>query len=528
MSYKKKRIIYSGISNSNKNVLNPIETEPQLKKYKAFLQPNIFNADPQKNNSSLSQQNITPEKIYKQKSTDRTINPLDVQHLMYFKNDNKGPEVNLYKNTPITIKKNVTLTEPRKNLTVNEIKDKVYNNLRTKNSREVFINWQNDIIDPKHELSSGDLYEQINNLGIPINQNEVNTLIKSANKRNTNSLNYDEFKQLFIENNFNLSNNISSNINNNEDKKSSFIFNQNKLDNQKIFENQNYIKLRSLMKNKYPNFLHSMENLNTSGDKDNNTCDYPTFKKVLDTFKIPEKYKNSTIAKAIYNEYKLPDKNLMNYSKFIDNCKSYKEPNDFFRFQNNYLNLLNNKLSKIEKERNNFKNILQEEEDRKQEYARNIKPSYSLDKINNIEDNEKFSHYQPSYNYLNMIFKDKNNNFMNKPDKKYDHSKDNLSEFLRSDLGTPGYVNNRYEKVDPVTEDKMDKMRKDETTLKRKKEINDKWNDNINFQRKLFEINNSLGQIKRTKNLYEYEERVNERNLITSMISKNNDDELNN
>ena len=526
MSYKKKRIIYSGISNSQNNFLNLEETESQIRKNKAFLQPKILNTQPQKNNTAFTQKKNPSEKTDGQNSTERKIKPLDVQHLMTLKNPCTGPETNITKNKPINAKKNLNLTEPNKKITVNEMKNKVYNNLRTRNPREVFINWQNDIIDSKHELSSNDLHDKINKLGIPISYNEVDALIKSVNKRNTNSLNYDEFKQLFMEDNknINLNNSASSSINANEDKKSEFVFNKNRFDNKNIFESQNFIKLRSLMKNKYPNFLHSMENLNNSAGKDNNTCDYSTFKQVLDTFKIPEKYKNSTIAKAIYNEYKLPDKNLMNYSKFIDNCKEYKEPNDFFRFQNGYLDLLNSKLSKIENERNNYKNILQEEQKRINEYARNIKPSYSLDKIKTKDNNEKFSHCQPSYNYLNMIYKDKNNNLNYEPSNKYHYFRDDINKYLRCDLGTPGYINNRYAKVDPVAEDKMDKLRKYESTLKRKKEINDKWNNNINFNRKLFEINNSLGQIKRTKNLYEYEERVNGRNLIGNMISKDNND----
>ena len=524
MSYKKKRIIYSGISNFQKNILNTIEAQPSIKNYKVFLQPKILNTLNQKNKTTFSQRN-SPEKIDKQNSSDLKIKPLDVQHLMSFKNDIKGPEVNLFKNKTITDRKNINLTEPKKNLTINEIKNKVYNNLKTKNPREVFINWQNDIIDSKHELSPNDLYENINKLDIPINHNEVEFLIKSANKRNTNSLNYDEFKQLFIVNNKNLKTDGNCSINVNEDKKSPYIFNQNKLDNKKVFESQNYLKLRSLMKNKYPNFLHSMESLNKSNGKDNNTCDYSTFKKVLDTFRIPEKYKNSTIANAIYNEYKLPDKNLMDYSKFIDNCKNYKEPNDFFRFQNSYLNLLNNKLSSIENERSSYKNILQKKENRKQEYIQNVKSSKSSDKTNIKNKNETFSHYQPSFNYLNMIYKDKNNNLNYNQNDKHEYSRDDINQYLRCDLGTPGYINDRYVKLDTAAEDRMDRMRKDEYLLKRKKENNDKWNDKIDFQRKLFEINNSLGQIKRTKNLYEYEERVNEKNKIGNIISKNYNDE---
>ena len=79
--------------------------------------------------------------------------------------------------------------------------------------------------------------------------------------------------------------------------------------------------------------------MNEINDKDNNKnglCDFQTFKNVLDTLKIPEKYKNIQIAKSIFNEFKVENADLMNYNNFIEKCKDIKNPNDFFQFQNNY------------------------------------------------------------------------------------------------------------------------------------------------------------------------------------------------
>jgi hypothetical protein len=54
-----------------------------------------------------------------------------------------------------------------------------------------------------------------------------------------------------------------------------------------------------------------------------------------------------------------------------------------------------------------------------------------------------------------------------------------------------------------------------ENTLKRKFDTNKEWNDKINFQQNVLDINNSLGQIKRTENLYRYEKRINNMNIVT-------------
>ena len=57
--------------------------------------------------------------------------------------------------------------------------------------------WQKNYL-KNQELSVFDLKQNINELGIPITYNETIGLISFANKRNTNTLNYDEFKNLFF------------------------------------------------------------------------------------------------------------------------------------------------------------------------------------------------------------------------------------------------------------------------------------------------------------------------------------------
>ena len=48
----------------------------------------------------------------------------------------------------------------------------------------------------------------------------------------------------------------------------------------------------------------------------------------------------------------------MNYNDFIERCKNMKDPNNFFEFQNKYLNLITNKLLDNENKRNQYKDIL--------------------------------------------------------------------------------------------------------------------------------------------------------------------------
>jgi len=498
---------------------------------------------------------------------------------------------------------------------LNEIKNKIYNRLKThNNTKEIFLNWQKNYLNNK-ELSIYDLHKIINDLGIPITYNETFAIIASSNKRNTDKLNYDEFKDIFLnDNNKTIETDFSRIPYQNE---SIYIENNKKeeenkkqlLNDLKISQNENYFSLQKIIRSRYPNFLQTMNKLQNEKGKNNENlnglCDLPTFKEVLDTIKIPEKYKNDSIINTIYNQYKIPNNNFMNYEKYIENCKNIKETNDFFIFQNGYLNLIQKKLDKNEEERKKYYDILVEDQRRKKNYLKNLgnqfnmdsfedKPSFNkrlyknksnsviylrsinneinknkkysleeenknidkknmntieIDNINNDKKKDFYNHYQPSLNFINFVFKDNklyNDRYYKavdeisplipkKTNEKNELIKKNFSDadekksqillnsrkfnknFLSCEVGMPGYMKNeeRYKKYEPSDDEKTKKLKFMKNTLKRKFDTNKEWNDKINFQQNVVDINNSLGQIKRTENLFRYEKRINSINLIT-------------
>ena len=499
------------------------------------------------------------------------------------------------------------------------VKDKL---VQHKDVKNIFLSWQKNYL-KNQELSVFDLKNNINELGIPITYNETIGLLSFANKRNTNTLNYDEFKNLFFDDSdkINKYKNLSSviipsNVDINKIEEENKKENENKdikLINYKVFKNDHFLTLESMLHIKNSNFLASMNEMNDKENNKNGNCDFPTFKKVLDTLKIPEKYKNMSIAKSIYNEFKIPDKDLMSYMAFIEKCKNIKQPNDFFEFQNNYLNLLSKKLVNNEEERKKYKDILLEDDKRKKEYVKGLNICKSMDKIfnndnrcitennelnvinankiknnlNNINNNEiknkdsinlnnyntiktennnrryedilinennklnknnhnsctisydnrdTFSHYQPTLNFIDLMYKDS---------RKYlDRYKEGVKEFspipvirdkdgnnklqkgrfnhkvrstiLSYDMASPGYIDNkeRFNRNNNVSDEKKIKLKNIENINKKKNEILDKWNDIIDFQQKVSEVKESLGQIKRTKNLFDYENRIYERNKL--------------
>ena len=489
------------------------------------------------------------------------------------------------------------------------IRNKIFNRLKTHNdTKGIFIKWQNDYLNHR-ELSIYDLHKIINDLGIQINYNEAFALIASANKRNTDKLNYEEFKNFFL-------NDENNNINSNIDidlskipyqKESSFEEKykkegeniSNKFNDLFIENNENYLKFQKLTRNNYPNFLQKLSA--ATNNQLDGTCDLPTFTNVIKTMKIPEKCKKDEIINTIFNKYKIPEKNSMNYEKFIEGSKNLDEENDFFHFQNGYLGLIKQKLEKNKEERKRYNEILAENERRKKSLLesqlasmRRLRPNkrdttlisksinfeinkdkkYFLEKQNhtdNFNDKEKskekevkengngkdnyvqtvlnyknkrsfYNHYQPSLDFINHVFKDSklyedlyyqsveeispliqnqnnNNNLLKKdfsqPDKKIFQSviisKKFDKNFLSNDMEDD---KKRFRVFELSNEEKKNKIKFLENSLKRKFETNKKWNDKINFHQQVSDINNSLGQIKRTESLYRYEKKINEMNNI--------------
>ena len=638
MSLKKPRIYISGISNIDYKSKDEIEKifnnfknykikpdkndEPidptQIVYYKSPKPklPNMYNVSLKEakkldGDSLLYAQTYKLRKELKLKRLEQNVNKkLNINSLPKVSDSNKNIDLD-----NIKAEQNKQSDEKRLKALRREIQNKLVSH---KNVQNVFVSWQSNYL-KNNELSLFDLNKRINGLGIPVSYNETLGLISLANKRNTNSLNLDEFKNLFFDDgeNINDTKDISSikipeNINSQKIEDDYKIEEENKYKkyiNNKIFDNVNYNGLESLLHVKSPNFLNSINKLNDKENNKNGLCDLQTFKNVLDTLKIPEKYKNISIAKSIFNEYKDENSDLMNYKKFIEKCDNFKKPNGFFEFQNKYLDLLTNKLENNEKKRNECKDILLENDKKTKEYIKNLgasKACKSMDKIfnnnkcvteinnqnipnkdynnklkNNItidysysknkrystlhtdqniinqndryknqltineanKNKESFSHYQPSFNFIDLMYKDDKkyidiynkgvqefepNNILNiRKNKRADGRSINCRFFSRKDKfpplfmsydnTSPGYISDkeRFEINQQTLNERTHNLELKEKILTHKNEINERWNNMIKFQQKYLDVKESLGQIKRTKHLYDYEHR----NIIRQQIN---------
>ena len=499
---------------------------------------------------------------------------------------------------------------------LNSLRKQIYTKfLDHKDCKNIFLNWQKNYL-KNDELSILDLYQKINELGVPITYNEVSGLISSVNKRNTNTLNFDEFKILFfddaeLENEKQIIPKIIDIDTIKEEQKKENENKDLKLADYNISKHDHFITLETLLKVKYPNFLCSMEKINTNVENQKNgNCDFVTFKKVLDTLKIPEKYKNYSIARSIFNTYQI-NNDLMDYKKFIENCKKIQEENNYFAYQNSYMKLIAEKLVNKEEAKEMYKHVLEDEKkhknnntslnintspnltkisiektpekisktietkkpytninehyintinDDKSAYKsclskcitkcqkenlnnKNLNFSYKInnnDKIcytincdNKIENKANFSHYQPSLNFINLINQNSEDynkrynegvnelipypNFEIKENSKLSNMK-NIGyvfrpnhNFLGSSIGSPGYLSDksRYSRFDPVLDDKKIRDAKKATSHKKRFETLRNYCEIIDFNQKIKDINdNSLEHFKRTRDIYEYLQRM--------------------
>ena len=515
-------------------------------------------------------------------------------------NENKENSLSLSQSDKKRMKKSKSdvdsLDKKVKKERLNIIRNKIFNRLQTHNdTKGIFIKWQNDYLNNR-ELSVYDLYKIINDLGIQITYNEAFALISSANKRNTGKLNYDEFKNFFLNDD---NKTIDIDLTKIPYQKESLFEERHKKDEENklnkfndlfIEKNENYLKFQKLIRNNHPNFFQKLSAI-TNNTKLDGTCDLPTFTNIIKNMKIPEKCKKDEIISTIFNKYKIPEKNLMNYEKFIEGSKNLNEENNFFYFQNRYLGLIKQKLERNKEERKRYNEILEENARRKKNiiesqlasmrghlrsnksdtilipkiinFEINKNKKYSLEKQNftdNLKEKEEpkedyvqtelnskkerlfYNHYQPSLDFINHIFKDRKlyedryyqsveemSPLTQSTNNKYNLSKSSSSELdkrkfdivINSKKFDKNFLSNdtdddkkRFRAFGLSNEEKKYKLKYLENSLKRKFETNRKWNDRIDFQQKVSEINDSLGQIKRTENLYRYEEKINEMNNI--------------
>jgi hypothetical protein len=255
------------------------------------------------------------------------------------------------------------------------------------------------------------------------------------------------------------------------------------------------------------------------------------FKKTFKKFNLPERYLNDEILHAIFDQFK-DENNLMKYNDFLDKCVKKTEKNDFFNFQDKYINFIQNKIEKTEKIKENQKQKeIIEKEIKNKHFLNNffLQQIEEKNKLNNLNTNvnDSYSHMQPSTNFINNVFKDHNKHFekLNEIEKSFSPLPSLIKEIKGKTRFGANKIHNsmsvvqpneksalfidekkRFDNVDKLVEnERYFKFEREKANINKRKNVNKLINEQIEFYRDLENLKDSNKQFTRTKNLYEYE-----------------------
>ena len=267
------------------------------------------------------------------------------------------------------------------------------------------------------EINLIQVHNMINKFGIPINYNETKALIASVNDRGTDNLNLNEFTNLI----FNDNNTFNVNGKNLEYKDEYFY--------KTIDENKDYDKLNLISNYKYSknelnqniNYLENFIKLKAGklskifrdDGIDQTNIVYNTFVDSLRKCSLPEKFFDENIIKGLMGKYlNENNKENINFQKLFQTCLTKsnrnKSKNDFYKIQNEYVELLGQKLKKCKSEIFNGKTKIKTFE-QKEEYIDNKlkekdKNCIDINKKYDFPKDNEINSMQPSTQYLNKIY----------------------------------------------------------------------------------------------------------------------------
>ena len=396
--------------------------------------------------------------------------------------------------------------------------------------RKIFKEWARSM---GSEITVYDAHKMINNFSIPINFNETRALIASSNQRETDSLNLKEFFHLIFGDNDALEVDLKKL----EFKEESVYDDDEKVEDLKKNMKMNIIKMNQtddlnyiekFLKTKKPAFINNLKLLGfEGGDK----IDFDLFKKTFKKFNLPERYLNDEILHAIFDQFK-DENNLMKYNDFLDKCVKKTEKNDFFNFQDKYINFIQNKIEKTQKIKENQKQKeIIEKEIKNKNFLNNffLQQIEEKNKLNNLNTNvnDSYSHMQPSTNFINNVFKDHNKHFekLNEIEKSFSPLPSLIKEMKGKTRFGANKIHNsmnvvqpneksalfidekkRFDNVDKLVEnERYFKFEREKANINKRKNVNKLINEQIEFYRDLEHLKDSNKQFTRTKNLYEYE-----------------------
>ena len=321
------------------------------------------------------------------------------------------------------IKKDNNLVDINKIKIIKQEIRKRYTNRRKVN--KIFQQWAKTF---QNKITIYDAYRMINSLFIPINYNETKELILSASDKGEEFLNLKEFSKLIYNDNEYLNDepfqvkkgeNELLDEEKQKNKKEEIITthkNVNDLNNMnklKYFISKRIITLikniKELSKEKYNAF--SNENQDNKNKIPLCKCDYEKFTKAVKSLNPPESYISPPYLEKLFDEYKIPNENLIDIGKFYNSIYDNSCTEFLSKQKDNILSVHKNELDKRSNSLNNFTKNNQSQKDlflqKKYDLDKQMKEKYETElneKIENKKENTEINGTVPSTKWINHVF----------------------------------------------------------------------------------------------------------------------------
>ena len=412
------------------------------------------------------------------------------------------------------------------------------------NFRKIFKEWD---ITSRGEISVYDAHLMINKLSIPINYNETRVLIASSNDRGTESLNIEEFMHLIFNDNNALTVDLSKMEYKEED-----LYNEKEQEGLKMTminniremsKTQDINQFKEFIRARLPKFV---KHVNELGGHEG-LCDYPTFIKVLNKFQLVANLRKEPLLRAFYDLYK-NDNGLLDWKRVSDSILQHTNKTYFSETKDAVLSLAKEDIRSKEEQlcemvTQNAKGV---EHNKRKTKELTLQLEEMKQRRTKREEEEKKRIHEinatvPSTEFINKVYSNRRMWFtqLNEAENEFNSArmmtlnqqktrfganpayKDTGVTMIYGDRFNKNYNVNETERFnytkdggDIVRQEKIDKMRRREGVVARKRKTTENVMNNCYWRDYFVEEKERYSQLQKGKLRYEYEDKFRIKNQI--------------
>ena len=407
------------------------------------------------------------------------------------------------------------------------------------NFRKIFKEWD---ITSRGEISIYDAHLMINKLSIPINYNETRVLIASSNDRGSETLNMEEFMHLIFNDNNALNVDLSKMEYKEEDlynEKQQETLKMTMIDNiREMSKTEDVNQFKEFIRARLPKFVKYVNELNGNNE---GVCDYNTFMNVLSKFQLVANLRKEPLLRAVYDMYK-NENGLMDWKRVSDSILQHTHKTYFSEAKDAVMALAKEDIKCKEEELNEM--VKQHGVKGVEYHKRKTKElTLQLEEMKQLKSKQQEAELGevnstvPSTQFIDKVYSGRHKWFtrLNDVEKEYDSSRMITVNQRKTRFGAnPQYRDSgvtvmygdkfngnynvserdRFSKGDVVVKEKMEKAKRREGVVERKRKVIEEVRNNYYWRDYFIEEKERYTQLQKGKLKYMYEDKFRIKNQI--------------